>query len=778
MEKKSKSLKRIISILLVFVMVCSVSGIGHNTNVYAAKKGSSTKTITVKNAKKGMKVVSGNFVYRITKLSKKNSTVSVVGITSGARKKIKKIVIPSAIKIKSKKGKNKGTYSYRVTVIAANSFKGCKKVTNVTIGNNVETIGKNAFKNCPVVKKVTLGKEVKNIEEAAFENDKKLTEVVVPKDSKLENIGKNAFKGCTKLKNFNFDNADEIKNIDEDAFKDTNVDKTKIEDAEKKAKENRSAEEQEEKKANATKYGDYTYEVIPLMAPFNSYFYIKTNNPDPDSFRFVDEKSVYVDEGKTGSVTPDQTLYMDVNYENAATKRVKGGYIATGSGTDGGELKLQIGQVTGSHNVYNISTGATTVKKDYKYTDTTATLKVETLRNVVDYLINKYSSGTRTYFDNLTEIQKGFKSECLYSGVYVLGEQKKSEKTPYYGLSTSPHVDQTFYIQDPYYRTDSKSMLVSGLYPMRYDSVGFPSVMMSIAKKLNSEAKVEWSSSAHYLINVTYDGVTKSYGGQGSGGGQGIKDDQIIYRYSFDGSADDAYAKCNLEDTAKMIREYGKLTVPEDPTDQPKLTWASVRSTVGTEGSYVKLVLLTSIFGGSADGYTFMYDNGSTSEGSKGWGSVGHFSNAWYDGRYINSHEYYYPGAKFEDTVESQSPSLIFKDVVIKLPDDGKTYYYNYKTMDKVDKYDSATGTWSGFMTYRYDSASKTWKCELINSIKYKDGTSYKAIEDEAFIDECTITMDEALKMKLDSNTDNEPEAYYIYDMKTQPGTYYDSKVE
>ena len=40
-----------------------------------------------------------------------------------------------------------------------------------------------------------------------------------------------------------------------------------------------------------TDEGGYSYEVIPLMPPFNSYFYIKTNNPDPDSFRFVDKET-------------------------------------------------------------------------------------------------------------------------------------------------------------------------------------------------------------------------------------------------------------------------------------------------------------------------------------------------------------------------------------------------------------------------------------------------------------------------------------------------------
>ncbi len=752
-------IKKVTVFLFLTILAGSLMGIGKAPVVSAA-----TKTVTVKKVEKGMKVTSGNYVYKVTLVSKKKSTVSVVGLTAKSKKKLTKVVIPKSVKIKSKSGKNKGTYSYKVTAVAKNSFKGCKKISKVTVGDNVTTIEKNAFSGCTNLKTVTIGKTVKTIGDSAFVGDKKLTEVVIPKNSKLETIGKKAFKGCIKLRKIKLENAKKLKKIDDSAFVDTAVDKDKLEKIKEKIKE------KTEEKTGAERY---SYEVIPLMAPFNSYFYIKTDNPDPDSFRFVDEKTEYADKGKTGSVTPTDTVFSDVKYENVKTKRVKGGYIATGSATDGGELRLQAGKVTGTHSIYNVTTGETTTEKDYEYKDTAVTVQVAGLKDVVDYLISTYGDSSKSYFDNLSGIQSGFSSECLYSGVYVLGEQKKSTTAPYYGLSTSPHVDQTFYIQSPYYRADSKSMLISALYPMKYDSIGFPSVMMTIAKKLDGKAAVKWSSSAHYLVDVTYNGETRSYGGAGSGGGQGINANQIKYWYSFDGSNSDAYMKRNLKDVSAMIREYGAMEVPEEAADLPELTWASVRQTVGKEGSYVKLTLLTSIFGGSTDGYTFMYDDGSASEGSQGWGAVGYFTNAWYDGRYFNNWEYYYPGAKFEDTVKTESPSIILKDVSIRLPDDGKTYYYNYNTMDKVSQYNTETGVWSGFMTYFYDSESQTWKADILNDIKYREDYNYKSIEDQNFIDACTITMDEALAMNLDANTDKEPESYYIYNRATSPGTYH-----
>lgn len=753
--------KKIAALLIAFAMVISLVGTAGVSTVSAAKKGSKKTAVTVKNAKKGMKITSGNYVYKITSLSKKNSTVCVTGLTKSAKKKLTKLTIPKVLKIKSNKGKNKGTYSYKVTAIANNAFKNNKKITTVKVGDNVETIGKNAFAGCTKLKKVTLSKSVKNIKEAAFANDKNLVEVVVPKNSNLETIAKNAFKDCTKLTKFNFDNANKIKSIDDNAFINTKIDEDTIEDAKDKTEENK-----------------YTYEVIPLMSPFNSYFYIKTDNPDPDSFRFVDTDSKYTEDSTNGNIRVCSTYFADVKYVNEETKSIKGGYIGVGTNTDGGDLKLQTAKVTGTYNVHNISTGEVTTEKKYEFTDTDVTVKVPEVKNVVDYLISTYGDSSKSYFDNLSGIQSGFSSVCLYSGAYVLGVQKKSDKVPNYGLSTSPHVDQDLYIQSPYYREDSKSMFVSALYPMRYDSIGFPSIMGSVAKKLDSSATVEWSSSAHYIINVTYNGVTKRYGGAGLGGGQGINANQVKYWYSFDGSADDAYSKCTLKDVAAMNNEYGAMEVPEEPTDIPKLTWASVRNTVGKDGAYVKLVLINSIFGGSSEGFSYLYDNGSTSEGwgSQASGAVGYISNAWFDGRYFNKWEHYYPGAKFEDTVEQVQPALIFKDVTIKVPmEEGKKYYYNYSPIEKSDKYDPETGLWKGMMTYYYDTESKTWKANILNSVTYwdKEQWNYINITDQDYIDACTITMEEALAMKLDANTDVGPTSYYIYDRVSEPGTYH-----
>ncbi|MCR5203222.1 MAG: hypothetical protein K6D02_09080 [Lachnospiraceae bacterium] len=480
----------------------------------------------------------------------------------------------------------------------------------------------------------------------------------------------------------------------------------------------------------------YTYKLVPLFDDICYYFYVKTNNPDPDSFVLADEDTVYSED--TVYIENCTTAFSDVKYTDTKTMKVKGGYIFKGYDSDGGTFKIM--EVSGS-----------------KKTDTGLTLSCPKLYDEVDYLIEKYSKAGNSYFENLSAIQSGFSSQCLYSGVYVLGEQKKSTTSPYYGLSTSPHVDQTFYIQDPYYREGSKSMLVSQVYPFRYDSIGFPSMMSSIAKKLDSKATVAWSSSAHYLVNVTYDGVTKSYGGQGNGGGQGITEDLIDSWYTFDNSSSDLSTKTSFEEIEKIIRNYGAMEVKEEETDLTPLTWADVRNTVG-EGSYVRLVLINSIFGGSGTGFTYLYDNN---------GSTGYFSDAWYDGRYFNNHEFFSKGVTFDTASKA---AIIVKDPVIHYPDDGKSYYYNYTAIDKLTNYNPETGVFKGYVKYYYDSDSGNWISSIYTGSKYYD-SGYKAIEDEDFKAACTLTLEDVKAMNVDGNCDKDPDEFFIYDMESEPGT-------
>ena len=344
-------------------------------------------------------------------------------------------------------------------------------------------------------------------------------------------------------------------------------------------------------KASAT---GYSYTITPLLAPFNEYFFVKTDNPDPTSFRFADKTSVYIeDEPSVISAAWDSWddkpyIYQDIRYQNKNTGRVDGGYIFCGSYTDGGEIVLQTKSGSDSYNV--------------TWNDTKIKLKLPALKDDVDYLIDRYATKS-SFFDNMDAVQEGFSSICLYSGSYIKGKLKRA--TDYWGMSTSPHKDQLFYIQSPYTREDGKSLFASAIYPYRYDSLGFPSVMSIVAKRLDSSAQISWDDDYHYMVNVTYKGNTRSYGGQGNGKGQGISEDKIKQYYTFGNGG----TKITLEGTKKLLNEYSQVEMKDDVPRAGSITWKSIYNTVGN-GSWVRLIEITGIFGGSQIGYSYLYRNG------------------------------------------------------------------------------------------------------------------------------------------------------------------------
>ena len=108
--------------------------------------------------------------------------------TGPVNKKAKKVVIPPTITVNG--------VTYEVTSIAANAFKGNKKLTNVTIGNNIVSVGDKAFYKCTALKKITIPSGVSKIGKQAFSGCKKLKTITI-KSATLtsENVGSKAFKG-------------------------------------------------------------------------------------------------------------------------------------------------------------------------------------------------------------------------------------------------------------------------------------------------------------------------------------------------------------------------------------------------------------------------------------------------------------------------------------------------------------------------------------------------------------------------------------------------------
>lgn len=104
---------------------------------------------------------SGKLKYRVT--STEDKTVKVTGLTG---KTVTSVSVPATVKYQGS--------IYQVTAVGKAAFKGCKKLTKVTIGKNVKTIEAKAFFKCSKLKNVNI------------------------KATALKSVGKNAFKGIAK----------------------------------------------------------------------------------------------------------------------------------------------------------------------------------------------------------------------------------------------------------------------------------------------------------------------------------------------------------------------------------------------------------------------------------------------------------------------------------------------------------------------------------------------------------------------------------------------------
>ena len=133
-----------------------------------------------------IKDAAGIFNYRITG----TDTVEVKNMTAKGKRK-KAVKISKTIKVNGR--------TLKVTGIAANAFKGNKKMTSVTIGSNVKKIGSGAFMNCRSLTRVTVtAKGLTSIGKNAFKGDRKLKTVNLRKVKALKKVGKGAFKGISK----------------------------------------------------------------------------------------------------------------------------------------------------------------------------------------------------------------------------------------------------------------------------------------------------------------------------------------------------------------------------------------------------------------------------------------------------------------------------------------------------------------------------------------------------------------------------------------------------
>ncbi len=109
---------------------------------YSSNGIKSTLTIHMNYVKGNAPVESKGIIYQL------DGKKGIATVTGASNKNATKVAIPDKVKI--------GGKTYKVTKIAANAFKGMKKLKTVTIGKNVKEIGKNAFNGCKKLKTVTI----------------------------------------------------------------------------------------------------------------------------------------------------------------------------------------------------------------------------------------------------------------------------------------------------------------------------------------------------------------------------------------------------------------------------------------------------------------------------------------------------------------------------------------------------------------------------------------------------------------------------------------------
>lgn len=122
-------------------------------------------------------------------------------------------------------------------------------------------------------------------------------------------------------------------------------------------------------------------------------------------------------------------------------------------------------------------------------------------------------------------VQQGLDTLALYPRG-TKDVNKKNTDLPYPMLTVSPYPELSLNEWYQMYESAEEPLFLNYLYPYILDSLGFPSVMASVAKRLDPSCQVQWDT-YHYLVDVTKDGETRTYGGAGSGGNDPLYSNRV-----------------------------------------------------------------------------------------------------------------------------------------------------------------------------------------------------------------------------------------------------------
>ena len=465
----------------------------------------------------------------------------------------------------------------------------------------------------------------------------------------------------------------------------------------------------------------YRYKVVPLLAPFDEYFYVQTDYPDAMEIRFLDPSSRYYSKNQKGYMKPVAERYYDVKYENKKSGRVKGGYLfsAYKEHIDGGTLNLQ---------VYN--------SKSNSFQTTKIKVSCPAVKSAAQYLVDTSTTSSMGFFAKMDALQKKLESISIYPR-RLLDSSKKNKNTPYPFLTTSPYKE--LYLNTYYrmYNTSSDYLFASDLYPFVLDSLTFPGILKEAAKIIAPGCNVKQGEN-HYEIDVTYNGTTRTYGGDGNGNSNAIYTSDVKINYLFDRSSSDIVGKVTLTSLKKTLEIYGKAADQHIAAYESIMEGNALENKIGS-GAWLRVGIEPFYSGQRPDiCYTYISKDSVL-------GGIYYIEDAWVDGRYININNQFCLGEKF-----SNRPNA---DIIVK--------NQKYTTIQGYER--------QGDLYFMHNENDDQWYA-LYNYL----GGDIELIQPGLKVPaEFQMTRSQVESMQIDKNRNSNPRSGFIFDGTVAPGTVF-----
>ncbi|MCI8331255.1 MAG: hypothetical protein HFE78_00285 [Clostridiales bacterium] len=481
----------------------------------------------------------------------------------------------------------------------------------------------------------------------------------------------------------------------------------------------------------------YNYTITPILSPFAYYLYVQTDNPDPTSFRLLDESSEFFtaeDKGEIRLPTSSNSYsvkyvdpgtyynspqrYKDVAYEDETTGRVAGGYIfiANKFFSDGGQFTLLQKTRSGS-----------SILGD-EFVKTSVRIACPRLETRYSYLIDTCTTESMSFFEKLDAVQSRLDKLAVYPNS-IFDVDRPSEDHPYPLLASSPYPELVLNEHYNMYETVSDGLLLASAYPFILDSASFPGTMRTIAKTLEPSCEIS-AGGTHAYSKITFNNETKTYGGAGEGGYTPLRSDKTGKPFTFRQDAE-MTLKSTVEDYLAKLMSYKTIANQDMAEYRSQIVGDIYRQTIQkTGGTWIRIATE----GGFGFGQTFGY---AVPLG----GFVRIASDAWVDGRYINQYE----RVELNVAFESHPKADIIKHNVTYTDRNGESH-----TQDVLYSYNAADDNWTAPYFY-------------FNGFWSVDGTELPP--------ELILSRKEAEALVKGTDGTRVPETGLVYDGTEPPGT-------